>query len=385
MGLFDKFLGKQKETQARLILLAGVMSSEIMLEKNQLSKGAVFEVLLFSSLHILQRFRSKKPQQYSTFEAEYFLELHRFAKEEGILNKIPCEFTDFVNNRFQLYGQQMNAMYDNSEGTSIPTKIAFNFYDTPLTLNSGDSFDLPAIMMLTMKIKHLFEALDGSIDLVLNNKFDSSVKKNENFSEENIKKTIALNASIIFDVIKRTKEYFGLTGVKKQYAEEYLKYVCFIASGAVLSNKLNNLGFTEKDEEWKRVFRTVYYNSLDFCKRFVSTKLIEFPMFNTLEEEFLLLTIKVKFEEYTSDVKHFFDTNEPCHTEEIVEDEDDEEYGTYINIIQYRFIQETHQIKFEETPKGISLEFHFEDDYDDYGLEDSITQTLNCIKTLADS
>jgi hypothetical protein len=382
MGLFDKFLGKQKESQARLIFLAGVMSGEIMLEKNQLSKGAVFEVLLFSSLHILRRFHNKRPQQYSTFEAEFFLELRSFANEQGILNIIPCDFTDFVNNRFQLYGQQMNAMYDNSEDTSLPTKIAFNFYDKPLTLNGGVSFDLPAIMTMTMKIKYLFEALDNSIDLVLNNKFDSSVKMEENYSEENIKNTIALNASLIFEVVRETKEYFGLKGTKKQYAEEYLKYVCFIISGAVLSNKLSRQGFTEKDEEWKRVFRTIYYNSLDFCKKFVETKLIEFPMFNAIEEKILLLTIKVKFEEYTNDIKHFFETGDPCHTEEMEEDED---YGTYINIIQYRYIQETHQIKFEESQNGISLQFHFEDDYDEYGIEESITQTLNCIKALADS
>jgi hypothetical protein len=58
--------------------------------------------------------------------------------------------------------------YDNSEGIFIPTKIAYNFYDSPLTLNSGDSFDLTEIMMMKMKVMHLFKALDGSIDLILN-------------------------------------------------------------------------------------------------------------------------------------------------------------------------------------------------------------------------
>lgn len=167
MGLFDKMFGKPKETPARLIMLSGVMASEIMLEKNQLSKGAVFEVLLFSSLHILRKFRQRRANLYTQFEADYFNEVHNFAREEGILNQIPTDFTDFVNNRFQLYGQQLNSMYDNNEGNFIPTKIAYNFYEKPLTKDSGDSFDLPAVMMLTMKMKHLFEALDGSVDLII--------------------------------------------------------------------------------------------------------------------------------------------------------------------------------------------------------------------------
>lgn len=167
MGLFNNFFGNQKESHAKLILLAGVTSSKIMFEKNQISKSAVFEVLLFSSLHILRTYQQKRPQQYSNFEADYFIELYKFAKNEGLLDKIPGDFTEFVNNRFQLYGQQLNLMENDSEGTFIPAKIAFNFYITPLLLNSGDNIDLYAIMIMTMKIKQLFRALEDSIDIVL--------------------------------------------------------------------------------------------------------------------------------------------------------------------------------------------------------------------------
>ncbi|HEY5391249.1 MAG TPA: hypothetical protein VIJ57_03955 [Hanamia sp.] len=378
MGLFSKIFHKPKESQAKLILISGVMASEIILEKNQFSKGAAFEVLLFSSLEILRIYKQKQPQYYSQFESEYFIELFNFAKVEGILNQIPGDFTNFVNNRFILYGQQLSSLYNN-KGSFIPTKIAYNFYEKPLQLNSGDNLDLPAIMLMNIKIKHLFEVLDSSVELVLSGKFDNVKSEDSSYTEAGIQNALLNKRKIIFNAIEKKDGYFELSETKKQFYDQYLNYVCFITAGAILTYKLNTLGYTENDEECKRVIKAVYYNSLDFVKRFVTNNIIEFPPYG-LDEKILFLAIKVKLEEYTRDIKEFFETGEPCYIEEMPYE--DEEDGIYIHKIQHVFIREMYIFKLEETYNGISIAYHFRD-YDHDDLDDKIEQTLNQIKSLS--
>jgi hypothetical protein len=165
MGLFGKMF-EPKVSVARLMLEACLKGSNIMLEENQISKGAVFEVLLFSSLHILREYKQKRPNLYGQFEEDYFGEVYRFARKEGILNNLPCRFPEFINDRMRLYDQQLKSMDNNPEGKFMPTKIVYNFYERPLTNNGGDSYDLEASILTIVQIKYLFKYLDECFNLM---------------------------------------------------------------------------------------------------------------------------------------------------------------------------------------------------------------------------
>lgn len=201
----------------------------------------------------------------------------------------------------------------------------------------------------------------------------------KSLSQEYIKNLVQLDAQKIFEVLKNTKEFFGLNGLRKKYAEEYLMYISFLTAGSIFSAKLFAEGYTENCEECKMVSRVVYYNSLDFCKKNVTTGLIDFSnsgqsFFN---EQFLLLSVTLKIEQYTRDIQHFFETDAPCYIDSW---EDDDEL--YVNAIGYIFIRETHNVKFIETEKGILLDFSFKDNYGDYGIQEGIDETLHYIGTL---
>ena len=167
MGIFNKSFSKKKETPAREMLMTSVMACEIVLDKNELSKGAVFEVMIFNSLYILRNVRIIRPNLYPQFEKDFFREMYLFAEQEGILNQIPEDFEDFMNNRFQLYHYQMKSIYDDHEGVFLPTKMAYNFYEKPLTINSGDSIDLPKMMLLKIKTNNLMDTIQKLVNMVI--------------------------------------------------------------------------------------------------------------------------------------------------------------------------------------------------------------------------
>jgi hypothetical protein len=167
MGLLDKLFGKPKETPGRLTFLCMVRANEIILDKRQNSDGVSFEVLLFSSLHVLRKFRQRRPHLYDQFEAELFNELVKFTQEKGILNQLPSGFANFVNNRFELYGQQLNSIRE--DRNFLPTKMAFNFFETPLKLESGDCFDMTKVFKMSMSIPHLINFLDEGIEFIIVN------------------------------------------------------------------------------------------------------------------------------------------------------------------------------------------------------------------------
>jgi hypothetical protein len=91
----------------------------------------------------------------------------KFTQEKGILNQLPSGFANFVNNRFELYGQQLNSIRE--DRNFLPTKMAFNFFETPLKLESGDCFDMTKVFKMSMSIPHLINFLDEGIEFIIVN------------------------------------------------------------------------------------------------------------------------------------------------------------------------------------------------------------------------
>jgi len=220
----------------------------------------------------------------------------------------------------------------------------------------------------------IIEKLEQDIYTLLKN-FNNGIE----YDERQIKNIIQQNSELIFQKVKAAKDSFSINDKNIKYADEYFKYICFIKSGAILANKFIRIGFNDNDEEWKILFRLIYYNSLSFYKKYVKTGYIEIP---NLDEDYLLLTIDVKFNQYLKDLNHFYNTQEPFYIEEL---DYDEEYGIINNIIQYKFIQDIYQIEFEENQKGIYLSFNYKEILGEPVTEKSIQETMILIKNqLAD-
>ncbi|MBC3540432.1 hypothetical protein ACFSC6_11125 [Rufibacter sediminis] len=163
MGLFQRIFKRQTETPEKLVLIMVVKSAEMVLEERQLTKGAVFEVAIFSSLHVLRRVKHYCPEHYSEFERKYFRELFLFADEVGISKMIPGNKTEFLNNRLEFYGSEINKM--KTITGYYPTKMGYNFYKKPLQAQSGDNYDHMELIALTIKIDELYGVLDEAANI----------------------------------------------------------------------------------------------------------------------------------------------------------------------------------------------------------------------------
>ena len=124
----------ENPSHAQALVFVSFNATDMMLKENQRNLGAICEVAIFNSLRILQNYEAVNPFDYSDFESEYIIEFYKFSEKLNIVSLLSYDFFDFLNNRFQLYGEQLKSMHDGTN--DIPYKIYFNFYKTPLLLNS---------------------------------------------------------------------------------------------------------------------------------------------------------------------------------------------------------------------------------------------------------
>lgn len=125
-----------------------------------------FEMMLLGTAYIFLKFRSERLNLYDKFSYDYLQEIYRFTKKFGLRCFLPCEFIDFVNNRLQFYGGQIQLILE-GDVTYIPTKIAYNFYDTPMTLEGGIMLDLQKVMILSFNLRYFFKSLEECTDIMI--------------------------------------------------------------------------------------------------------------------------------------------------------------------------------------------------------------------------
>ena len=172
-----------KATPQMLAIMIGVMAGELYLSPENRNPPNVFEVLLFSSIEILSEMKNKLPEYYPEFETEYFNEIENFAIKQGIKENIKGDFNEFVDSRFQLYGNEFYHLLQNSD--VLPTKIAYHFFKEPLTNISSDLTDILTVLELKLKIERsvnsnmIAKSIDKIIsDLNLKEKIKQSTEQN---------------------------------------------------------------------------------------------------------------------------------------------------------------------------------------------------------------
>jgi|JI9StandDraft_1071089.scaffolds.fasta_scaffold34225_4 hypothetical protein len=167
MGLFNKIFGSQKKTAADVFVAQIAELGNLLYEERSASNEALFEVLLFSTVHVLNVYKMRYPASYSQFQKDYFIGLEKWANEKGVYRKIKGSYSDFVNSRFELYFGEFTSWLDNPH--LIRTKTAFHFYEKPLEIKSGDCMDLFLIMRMTGATTELINRIDSIIDEVATN------------------------------------------------------------------------------------------------------------------------------------------------------------------------------------------------------------------------
>lgn len=181
MSILDKLFRKQtattnpldNESPGNLMLMGIVTSSTIIFDdkwtnyKNR--KGQTFELIILSTLLILRKFKSIKPQYYQEFEEDLFNQIHKFAGQEQIIQMLPIDFADFINARFVLYDDEFSV--DDDQQVKIPVRTVYNLFETPLAKDSGVCKDLFKVMEVQIKFHSYYERLLTNFNFMISKKY----------------------------------------------------------------------------------------------------------------------------------------------------------------------------------------------------------------------
>lgn len=181
MGILDNFFKKEPNTDELLknhsagsfMILGMLVSSSIIFNDEwkdyKKRKGETFELMILSTLQILRKFNEIKHSEYSSFEEDLFKQLFNFARQELIIEKLPCDLDDFVNSRFVIYDSEFSLDYD--EQVKLPVHTAYNLFVNPLEMNSSKCEDLFKVMELQIKLNAYYEALNINFNFMLSKKY----------------------------------------------------------------------------------------------------------------------------------------------------------------------------------------------------------------------
>lgn len=132
------------------------------------SQDAVFEVLLLASIHTLRIIENIRENVYPKFEKEYIIQLFMYAQINGLSSRLPANLEDFVYKRLGLYGSELNGLVNSTDGSFLPLKTAFNFYEEPLRPVSEDCLNLETVFKTGQKVRYLIDGIDDSILTLVN-------------------------------------------------------------------------------------------------------------------------------------------------------------------------------------------------------------------------
>jgi hypothetical protein len=126
------------------------------------SNAALFEVLLFSSLKVLNTYEERSPQEnHQDFMFEWFHGLMKWAMDNNVFDKIPAEFSSFVDSRFRLYSDEMQQAFNHAN--FLRSKTAYLFYENPLAIDVLCSTNTGQVSNMEVKTNDLLNNVGGSV------------------------------------------------------------------------------------------------------------------------------------------------------------------------------------------------------------------------------
>jgi hypothetical protein len=169
MGIFDMFKSSPTYSVAQGFVISSQLAANNILEPSEKTIGAIFEVTVMNLCLMKTMFKELKPHIYyhTSVKDQIHSELHNFALKYGIPDKLPVLFHDFLNNRIQLYGEELDLMFgENSDGAQ-PVRMAYNFFENPLQVDNGRCFDPQKIFRLMMLRQQIFSWAQSGIDKII--------------------------------------------------------------------------------------------------------------------------------------------------------------------------------------------------------------------------
>jgi len=181
MGILDKLFKKQTDPSGQLdnespgnLMLMGIITSSTIIFDDKWTdykkrRGETFELIVLSTLLILRKFKSVKPQYYQKFEEDLFKQIHKFARQEQIIQMLPVDFADFINSRFVLYDDEFSV--DDDHQVKTPFRTVYNLFERPLAKDSGVCEDLFKVIEVQIKFKAYYEQLLTSFNFMISKKY----------------------------------------------------------------------------------------------------------------------------------------------------------------------------------------------------------------------
>ena len=123
-------------------------------------KGSDFEASIISVLFLVKY--AEKNTGYNEFKLiERYAKGYLALKAKYIEHAININSNDFINLRFKQYQDELL-----SHSSSVPSKTAFNLYDTPLQPNGGQNWDIDASFNIGNSLSSYLDVTEDVINLI---------------------------------------------------------------------------------------------------------------------------------------------------------------------------------------------------------------------------
>lgn len=152
MSLLSSLFGKKRRPCEKMIveLLDTGNMAHFMNGSARDRNGAKFESALVTALILLQFAEPNHKNQYKLIEKYTFDYLFELANKYGVKSRINMNLSEFMNLRFEQNGKELDTLIETT-GNTLPTKMLYNFFDTPLKSQSGSMFIDPMSYMAFLK------------------------------------------------------------------------------------------------------------------------------------------------------------------------------------------------------------------------------------------
>jgi len=139
-------------------------NSHELLGDRKKDRGHILELLLLCSMQIVNKYRVNNPSNYENFQYDFLTEIGKYGIENNLHNRIDGSIEDFIKNRLTLYYREFQLAFDGT--SSIPSKLAYNLFDTPLELSPGDFLNILILPHVIHELRELLAKIDANMNIV---------------------------------------------------------------------------------------------------------------------------------------------------------------------------------------------------------------------------
>ena len=133
MGILTNLSKMLGASPAYILFQNSINSIGLAEYKKRSTKENIFEQILFNSAYIFFEYMRKNPSAFGQFKNEYGSELRNYAERQSIIQLIPCDYYEFVNERIYFYIEQIVDLIDKNKITLLPLKIYYYFFEKQLS------------------------------------------------------------------------------------------------------------------------------------------------------------------------------------------------------------------------------------------------------------